>query len=65
VGGDTFDEADDVSGEGTERRAAGALHHGGPRHPYSASLRLAGAVERGRRKSFFWRGARASVFLGF
>jgi hypothetical protein len=29
----TFDKAEDVGGEGAERRAAGALHHGGPRHP--------------------------------
>lgn len=29
----TFDEAKDVGGEGAKRRAAGALHHGGPRHP--------------------------------
>jgi hypothetical protein len=29
----TFDKAEDVGGEGAERRAAGALQHSGPRHP--------------------------------
>lgn len=59
----TFDEAEDVGGEGAERWAAGALHHGGPRHP---ELRVASARRRGgrgRRKSFFW--GEQGVFLGF
>jgi hypothetical protein len=40
----TFDKAEDVGGEGAERRAAGALHHGGPRHP---ELRVSTARRRG------------------
>jgi len=57
----TFDEAKDVGGEGSKRRAAGALHHGGPRHPPTPSrFGFAGAGETwGRRK----RGL--VLFLGF
>jgi hypothetical protein len=42
----TFDEAKDVGGEGSKRRAAGALQHRGPRHPSPPSRR--GSPARGK-----------------
>lgn len=46
----TFDEAEDVGGEGPERRAAGALDHARPRHAFFSPARSGRRRWRGRRR---------------